>query len=97
MFYNKLTPSYVTIQFLQNLFIGKFSPIYMKNEDSEPPGGHKNDRKNTTLFRTGNIERYITNSLLYLRWKTFGVPCVIPEYFGDSVELFRYRGSGSKS
>ena len=83
-------------RFLRNLFIGKFSLSYMKNEDLEP-GGHKNDRKNTTLLRTGNIDRYIDNSLLYLRWKAFGVPCVIPEYFGDSVELFRYRRSSSKS
>ena len=67
----------------------------MKNEDLEP-GGHENDKRNN-LLRTGNTERYIDNSLLYLRWKAFGGPCVLPDDFGDSVKLFRNRRSSSKS
>lgn len=82
--------------FFRNLFIGLFFFNYMKNEDLEP-GGHENDRKNTTLLRTGNTERYINNSVLYIRWKAFGHPGFPPDDISDSLKLFCNRRSSSKS
>ncbi len=59
-------------------------------KDVEPPGDKKHDKR-INLFGIRNIERYIDNSLLYLRWKTFGNSSIISDDFSDSVGVLCYR------
>ena len=61
-----------------------------KMKELEPPGDRKHDKR-INLFGIRNIERYIGNSLLYTRWKTFGNSSVISNDFNNSVRVLCYR------
>lgn len=70
-------------------FKPNFSSNYMENEE-EPPGDKKNDKR-TNLFGIGNIERCVDNSLLYLRWKTFGHTSLIFDDFNKYARVLCNR------
>lgn len=62
-----------------------FNSIKHKMED-EPPD-IENDKRNSRNNDLGNSQRHISDSLLYLRWKTAGNTCIITDNFNNFVKL----------
>ena len=58
-----------------------------KDKESEPP---PHDRS-TYLFWIRNFNRYISNSLLYLRWAPFGYPVGVVKPVIDPPRIFHHR------
>ena len=60
----------------------------MKEEDPYPKGsGKKHDNRNNNNICIRNSRRYISNSLLSIRWKVTGPACIINDNFHNFVEL----------